>query len=98
MVDIAAIAGLATSFRSIVEITKTMKDVHDANVIQTKVFELTREIMSAQAFALAAQTAQSELLESKRELEAKYPSLKHGMHKRAATSLKVCHLASLFTR
>jgi hypothetical protein len=59
MVDISAVAGLMTSLRSVVEITKAMKDVNDANVIQTKVFELTREIMAAQSCALEAQTAQS---------------------------------------
>jgi hypothetical protein len=69
MVDISAIAGLMTSMRSVVEITKAMKDVNDANVIQTKVFELTREIMAAQACAMEAQMAQSALLERVRDLE-----------------------------
>jgi hypothetical protein len=69
MVDISAVAGLMTSLRSVVEITKAMKDVNDANVIQTKVFELTREIMAAQSCALEAQTAQSELLSRIRQLE-----------------------------
>src|SRR6266404_2284054 len=76
MVDISAIAGLAASLRSVVEITKAMKDVHDANVIQTKVFELTREIMSAQACALAAQAAQFDLLQRERDLEAEIVKLK----------------------
>jgi hypothetical protein len=76
MVDISAIAGLATSLRSIVEITKAMKDVQDANTIQTKVFELTREIMAAQSCALAAQAAQSDLLQRERQLEAEIAKLK----------------------
>jgi hypothetical protein len=76
VVDISAIAGLASSFRSIVEITKAMKDVNDANVIQTKVFELTQEIMSAQACALAAQVAQSDLLQRERQLEEEISKLK----------------------
>jgi hypothetical protein len=42
MVDMAAIAGFAASIRAAVEITKAMKDVHDANALQTKTFELTR--------------------------------------------------------
>lgn len=67
MVDISAVAGLMTSLRSIVDITKAMKDVHDANLIQTKVFELTRE--NAQGCALEAQAAQSELLNQLRQLE-----------------------------
>jgi len=75
MVDMSAVAGLMTSLRSIVEITKAMKDVNDANVIQTKVFELTREIMAAQACALEAQTAQSDLLNRVRELEGEITKL-----------------------
>jgi hypothetical protein len=75
MVDMAAVAGLMTSLRSIVEITKAMKDVSDANMIQTKVFELTREIMAAQACALEAQTAQSELLNRVRDLETEITKL-----------------------
>jgi len=47
MVDLTAITGMATSIRAAIEITKAMKDVHDANLIQTKTFELTREIMAA---------------------------------------------------
>ena len=69
MVDMSAVAGLMTSLRSVVEITKAMKDVSDANLIQTKVFELTREIMAAQSCAMEAQTAQSDLLRRIRELE-----------------------------
>lgn len=69
MVDMTAITGLATSIRAAVEITKAMKDVHDANVIQTKTFELTREILSAQSYAMEAVAAQSALLERVRRLE-----------------------------
>lgn len=69
MVDIAAIAGLVTSVRSAVEITKAMKDLSDANLIQTKVFELTREILATQGYAMEAQSAQAELLRRIRELE-----------------------------
>jgi hypothetical protein len=69
MVDMSAVAGLLTSLRSIVDITKAMKDVHDANLLQTSVFELTREIMNAQGCALEAQAAQSELLNRVRQLE-----------------------------
>ena len=69
MVDMAAITGLATSIRTAVEITKAMKDVHDANVLQTKTFELTREILSAQSYAMEAVAAQSALLERIRQLE-----------------------------
>jgi hypothetical protein len=75
MVDMAAIAGFATSVRAAMEITKAMKDVHDANVIQTKVFELTREIMAAQSYAMQAVSAQSTLVTRIRELEEKIAAL-----------------------
>jgi hypothetical protein len=69
MVDMAAISGFVASVRAAVEITKAMKDVHDANVIQTKTFELTREIMAAQGYAMEAVAAQSTLLQRVRQLE-----------------------------
>jgi hypothetical protein len=69
MVDIAAVTGLATSIRAAIEITKAMKDVHDATVLQTKTFELTREILSAQSYAMEAVAAQSALLDLVRQLE-----------------------------
>ena len=69
MVDLTAITGMATSIRAAIEITKAMKDVRDANVMQTKVFELTREIMAAQNYAMEAMSAQSTLLTRIRELE-----------------------------
>jgi hypothetical protein len=75
MVDMTAIAGVAASLRSAVEITKAMIDVHDASLIQTKTFELTREIMAAQSYALEALATQSDLLASKRELEEKISKL-----------------------
>lgn len=69
MPDISAIAGFATSVRAAVEITKAMKDIHDSNILQTKTFELTREIMAAQSYAMEAAAAQSELLGRVRQLE-----------------------------
>ena len=67
--DIGSIAALATSLKSASEIAKAMIDLRDATAFQTKVFELTREIMAAQSSALAAQTAQFALLEKVRNLE-----------------------------
>jgi hypothetical protein len=75
MVDLSALAGLVSSMNAAVNITKAMKDVHDANIIQTKVFELTREIMSAQACAMQAQLAEATLLNRVRELEAEKSKL-----------------------
>ena len=87
MVDMAAVVGFAQSIRAALDITKAMKDVNDANVIQTKTFELTREIMAAQSYAMEAVAAQSALIDRIRELEASWQALKHGNVKRTATSL-----------
>jgi hypothetical protein len=77
MNDISAIAGLTTSLRAAVEIMKAMNDISDdINLIPTKIFELTREIMSAQACALAVQSEQFDLLQSKRDLEEEIVRLK----------------------
>ena len=75
MVDMTALAAMATSLRAAVEITKAMKDVRDANILQTKVFELTREILAAQTSALEANIAQSALLEKVRDLETQIARL-----------------------
>jgi hypothetical protein len=44
MVDMSAIVSVVASLNSVVQIAKAMEDVHNANVVQTKVFELTSEI------------------------------------------------------
>jgi hypothetical protein len=76
MNDMSAIAGLTTSLRAAVEIMKGMNDTSDINLITTKIFELTREIMSAQACALAVQSEQFDLLQGKRGLEEEIVRLK----------------------
>jgi hypothetical protein len=75
MVDMSAITGFAASVRAAVEITKAMKDLHDANLLQIKTFELTREILAAQSYAMEAVAAQSALLERVRELEEEKSNL-----------------------
>jgi len=69
MVDMSAVSGLMTSLRAVVEITKAMKDLDSAIALQIKTFELTREIMSAQSYAMEAVAAQSALLDRVRQLE-----------------------------
>ena len=76
MNDMSAIAGLTTSLRAAVEIMKGMNDIRDINLISTKIFELTREIMSAQACALAVQSEHFDLLQSKRGYEEEILRLK----------------------
>jgi len=76
MDDISAFAGLITSLRSAVEITKAIMGIGDTNTLQTKMLDLTKEIMSAQSCALATESAQLELSQSKRELEGELAKLK----------------------
>jgi hypothetical protein len=76
MHDISALADLIASLRSAVEIMKSMLDVRDADRMQTKISELTREIMSVQSCALAAQSSQLEVLQSMRGLEDELAKLK----------------------
>jgi hypothetical protein len=75
MVDLTAIAGMAASIRAAIDITKAMKDVNDANVLQTKTFELTREIMAAQSYAMDAMQEQAALQTTVRELNEKIAKL-----------------------
>jgi hypothetical protein len=76
MHDISALADLIASLRSAVEIMKAMLDARDADRMRTKISELTREIMSAQSYALGAQSSQLELLQSMRGLEDELAKLK----------------------
>jgi hypothetical protein len=76
MHEVSAMEGLATSLSAVVEITKAMRDLSDVNLIQTKIFEFTTEIMSAQACALVVQSAQVDLQQSKRDLEEEIAKLK----------------------
>jgi hypothetical protein len=69
MVDTSAFPELRGSLRSLAEITRAMKDFHDADLMQAKIFELTQEISTAQTWASEAQAAQSELLDRVRQLE-----------------------------
>jgi hypothetical protein len=68
--------GLTTSLNAVAEITKAMKDVGDASEIPTKIYELAKEIMTAQSCALAVQAEQFDLAQSKRNLEEEILRLK----------------------
>jgi hypothetical protein len=76
MENVSAIDGLTTSLRAVAEITKAMKDISDASLIPTRIYELATEIMSAQSCALAVQSEQFDLLQNKSELEGEIVKLK----------------------
>jgi len=74
--DMSAIAGAFTSLRASIEIARAIKDIDDANLIRTKVSELTDQIIDAQQSTLKAQMEQAELMERVRTLEAEIAKLK----------------------
>jgi hypothetical protein len=57
MDETSAFANLVASLRSVGEITKAMMDIGDASRMHAELFELMREIMSAQSSALVSQSA-----------------------------------------
>lgn len=73
--DTAAIDGLVASLRAAAEIVGAVKE-GDPGEFRSKLFQLTREIMSAASCALAVQSEQTELLQSKRGLEEEVSRLK----------------------
>jgi hypothetical protein len=76
MDDDPPIAGLIVSLRAAVEIVKALRDLSDPRLIQSKMSELTREIMTAQSRALATQSAQFDLLLNQRDLGEEMAKLK----------------------
>jgi DNA-directed RNA polymerase subunit RPC12/RpoP len=74
--DDSPIAGLIASLRAAVEIVKELRDLSDPSLIQSKVSELKKVIMTAQSCALATQSAQFDLLVNQRDLEEEMAKLK----------------------
>src|SRR4051812_38889240 len=66
---VEAFAGMS-ALKSAYDLAKGLIDVRDATVLQGKVFELQRQILSAQESALAANNAQATLLEEISQLKA----------------------------
>jgi hypothetical protein len=74
--DMSAITGLVASLNAATDITKSFLGLRDMTMVQGKVIELQAEIMSAQQSALAAQTAQSSLINRVSALEGEVADLK----------------------
>ena len=68
----AAISSLKAAF----DLTKAMKDVRDATIIQGTVFELQRIIMEAQESAIDARAAHASKVDRVAELEKEVANLK----------------------
>ena len=71
MPDISAIAGATSSLKAVFDITSALVGLSKDTVLQAKLNELTREVMNAQAHAMAAYAEQTTLASRIRELEEK---------------------------
>lgn len=76
MPDMASIGAAVSSLKAAHDIAKGMLSIRDAGMIQGKVIELQREILSAQSSALAAQSDQFTLLKAVGDLEKETARLK----------------------
>lgn len=76
MVDMAAIAGAATSLKTAIDISKIALGLRDESLIRTKILEMQGEISSALAGAIAAQTDQLVILKRVDDLEKEVAQLK----------------------
>jgi hypothetical protein len=76
MVDVSAIAGTVSALKGVIDISKVMIGLHDAQAIQAKVIELNSKILEAQTSAFAAQDERSTLIERISELEKELAKLK----------------------
>jgi hypothetical protein len=72
----AELTAAFTSLKAASELAQALMGLHDTAAINAKSFELQREILSAQSSALAAQVAQSALLNRVGELEKELAELK----------------------
>jgi hypothetical protein len=73
---VSEIAAAITSLKAAGEIAKAMLDLRDATAFQTQAFELNRQILAAQESAIAANTAQTALIEKIGTLEKEITDLK----------------------
>jgi hypothetical protein len=76
MPDIADFAAAISSLKAAFEIAKTLVNARDAGVVRSKVIELQREILAAQASAVSAQSGQLAMLDRVRDLEKEVADLK----------------------
>jgi hypothetical protein len=76
MVDMTAIGVVSTSLNTAINIVKAMQGVHDATIIDGKVFELQRAILDTQQSVFAANQERASLIEHVRELEKEISDLR----------------------
>jgi len=77
MVDVSAIGAISASLNAAISIAKAMKDIHDASIVQSKVWELQGVIIETQQSVFAAQQERAALIERVGELEKLVTDLKN---------------------
>lgn len=88
MVDIAAISGMMSAFKSAKDIAEAMVGLRDAATFQEKRLELQSKILDAQSGALALQEERAFLIERVSQLEKRIAEHETWKQKRIATSLR----------
>lgn len=86
--DLTAMSALTSSLKATADIAKLIVGIRDEQMIREKAVELTTVIMSAQSGALAAQTAQFELIDRIRNLEQQVKDLEDWNLERQRYQLK----------
>jgi hypothetical protein len=79
------------------DIAKAMKGVHDATLLDNKVFELQRAMLETQQSVFAANEERTELIERIRELEKEISGLKQWEAEKRNTNFKLS-TRQVFTR
>ena len=87
MVDMTAIGVVSTSLNTAINIVKAMQGVHDATIIDGKVFELQRAILDTQQSVFAANQERASLIEHVRELEKEISDLRQWDAEKINTNL-----------
>lgn len=77
MIDLQSISSAITSLRAAGEMASSLKGITDATLLQSKVFELQREILSAQQAAMQSQYGEFELIAKVKNLEQELADLKN---------------------
>jgi hypothetical protein len=76
MPDMTTIGVVISSLNAAVNITKAMKDVHDATILDSKVFELQRAMLDTQSAVFSVNEERSALIERIGALEKEISDLR----------------------
>lgn len=86
--SLAEFGTILSSLKSAGDMARALVDVRDATLLQTKVFDLTREILNAQQSALSAQASQNQLMDEVRALKGSLASYENWSNEEKRYALK----------